>query len=125
MRLSEEKRGPGTYTLKNLLPPDVVQAGVKVLDAPGQILQLALVGALDGARLADGDVERQPNAAVGVTRRQPSAPAAVGRGREADLVVSGLSRREGELAARAAALRDDAVVVVKDFLERGVLLVEV
>ena len=44
------------------------------------------------------------------------APGAGGGRGEAQLVVPGFGGREGEFPACAAALRDDAVVVVEDFL---------
>lgn len=85
-----------TYTLENLLPPDVLETRVEVLDALRQVLHLALVGASDLGRLADGQVELQLDAAVGVVLRQPALPARVGRRGEADLVLAGLGRGEGE-----------------------------
>lgn len=107
-----------TYTLEDLLPPDVVQARVEVFDPLGQVVHLALVAALDLARLANGEVEVEPDAAIGIVRRQPAlAAAAAGRG-EADLVVARLGGVEGEAAVRIAPLRDHSVVIVEEFLLR-------
>ena len=39
------------------------------------------------------------------------------RGREADFVLAAVGGAEGEAAARGAALRDDAVVVVEGFVD--------
>lgn len=101
-----------------------MQARVEVLDALRDVLQLALVGALDLAGLADGHVQGQLDAAVGVRGVEPVLAAAVAARREAEPVLARLVRREGEAAGRHAALGDDAVVVVEDFLfgegrERG------
>lgn len=108
-----------TYPLEDLLPLDVVQARVEVLDALGDVLQLALVGALDLAGLADGQVQGQLDAAVGVRGVQPVLAAAVAARGEAEAVLAGLVRREGEAAGRRAALGDDPVIVVEDFLFTG------
>ncbi len=98
-----------THPLVDLLAPNVRQAPVQVLDARDNVLDLALVGALNLARLANGHVERQAHAANRVALAQP-AVAGRRRRREADLVLAGLLRREGEAALALAALRDDAVV---------------
>lgn len=110
-----------THPLEDLLALDIVQARVEVLDALGDVLQLALVGALDLAGLADGEVEGELDAAVGVGGVEPALAAAVTAGREAEAVVAGLVRGEGEAARRGAALGDDSVVVVEDFLFHGEL----
>ena len=60
-----------TYSLKNLFPPDIIQPHVEVLDARSQILQLVLVQALDRAGLANGNVQREADAAVGRAERHP------------------------------------------------------
>lgn len=106
-----------TYPLENLLPPNIIQPRIQVPHARGQVLHLGLVAALEGAGLANGDIQGQADAAVGLGGGQPAGAAAVGRGREAELVVAGVGGGEGELARGAAALGDDAVVVVEDFLE--------
>src|SRR5438105_4810 len=102
------------YSLKDLLPPDIVETRIQVLDARRQVLELVLVRALDGARLADGHVERQADAAVGVGEGQPVGAAAVGRGRKADLVVACGGGGKRKFARGGAALGDDAVFVVED-----------
>lgn len=105
-----------TYTLKHLLPPDVIQPRVQVLDPGGQVGNLGLVAAVDGRGLADGHVEGEADATVGLGHAQPGGAAAGGGGGEADFVVAGFGGGEGEFARGAAALGDDAVVVVEDFL---------
>lgn len=102
--------------MKHLLPPNIIQPRIEIPHARRQVLQLALVAALDRARLANRNVQRQPDPAVGRRHRQPVGPPTVGRRREAQLVVAWVRRREGELARGAAPLGDDAVVVVEDFL---------
>jgi hypothetical protein len=113
-----------TYSLEHLLPPHVVQPRIQVLEPPSKILNLGLVGALELARLADGKVEGQADAAVGLGGAEPGGAARRRRGLEADLVVACVGGREGEAARLATALRDDAVVVVEDFLLDGCLAEE-
>ena len=105
-----------TYALEDLLAADILQAGVEVADALDDVLHLALVGALDLASLADGEVEAQLDAAVGAQDAQPVLAAAVAGGGEAEAVLAGVGGAEGEAARGAAALGDDAVVVVEEFL---------
>lgn len=102
--------------MKHLLPPDILQPAAQILDALDDVVNLALVGALDGAGLADGQVEGQLDAAGGVHGGEPVGAARGGRGHEADLVVARVGGREGEAARGGALLGDDAVVVVEDFL---------
>lgn len=107
-----------TYTLEDLFSADVGKAVVKVLDTGGDILELALVRALNLAALADGEVQRQTNATVVGVLREPAGAARGGGWGEAEHVVTGIGSREGEAARRRAALGDDAVVVVEGFLEK-------
>jgi len=99
-----------------------LQPRVEVLDPLGDVLQLALVRALDLARLADRQVQGQLDAAVLVRCVQPRLSPAVAARRETDPVVAGLVSREREAAGRGTALRYDSVIVVKDFLLREGLL---
>lgn len=55
----------GTHPLEHLLSPDIPQPSIQILDPRRNVLHLALVLALEGARLADGKVEVQPDPAVG------------------------------------------------------------
>lgn len=109
-----------SLTLKHLLPPDVIQPRVQVLDPGGQVGNLGLVAAVDGRGLADGHVEGEADATVGLGHAQPGGAAAGGGGGEADFVVAGFGGGEGEFARGAAALGDDAVVVVEDFVNGNV-----
>jgi hypothetical protein len=106
----------GTHSLEDLLATDVLQPGVEVLDARGNVLELVLVGGLDLGRVADGEVEGEADAAVLGVLAEPAGAARGGRGGEAEHVVAGVGGGEGELAGGAAALGDDAVVVVEEFL---------
>ncbi len=112
-----------TYSLEDLLAPDVLQARVEVLDALRDILQLALVTALDLARLADGQVQRQLDAAVGARGVQPVLAAAVAARREAEAVVASLVRREVNRPDEEPRCDTTRWVVVEDFLLRRVSLV--
>lgn len=107
---------PITYSLEDLLPADVLQARVQVLDPRLDVHQLVLVGTLDNARLADCHVEAKLDAAVRVGGAVPTRLAAVGRREEADHVVAGLVGGESEAATGAALLRNYTVIVVKEFL---------
>lgn len=84
-----------TNPLENLLPPDVLEPPIQISDLLHDILNFALILALDRACLADRQVQRQLRGAEGL----PGEPAGVGRGvrgREADLVVAGVGGGEGE-----------------------------
>ena len=109
-----------TYALEDLLAADILQAGVEVADALDDVLHLALVGALDLASLADGEVEAQLDAAVGAQDAQPVLAAAVAGGGEAEAVLAGVGGAEGEAAGGAAPLGDDAVIVVEELLFGGI-----
>lgn len=114
-----------TYPLKHLLPLNILQPTIQVLHALHQIRHLALILALDLARLPNRHVQRNPHRPVRGAR-QPPARRGVRLGRETDLVVARVGGGEGEAAVVRVALVDDAVVVVEDFvdsdehLERGV-----
>lgn len=87
-----------THSLENLFSADILQPGVQILDALGQVLHLALVGALDLRGLTNSQVQLQLDAAVGVVGAKPALAAAVGGRGEADLVLAGLGGAEGEAA---------------------------
>ena len=53
-----------TYPLENLLPPDILQPAVQVLDLLRDIINLALVRALNLACLPDRHVQREFDSAV-------------------------------------------------------------
>ncbi len=93
-----------THTLEDLLAADILQAGVEVADTADEVLHLGLVGALNLARLADGQVELEPDAAVGAQHAQPVLAPAAARRREADTVLAGVGRAEGEPPRGAAPL---------------------
>lgn len=90
---------------------------VQVTHATLKILQLALVRALQLARLANGQVQAQLDAALSIGC-QPARTPARRAGRKADFVLARVGRREGEASTGATTLRDDTVVVVKCFLQR-------
>ena len=106
--------------MEDLLSPDVLQSGIQVLDLAHNVLDLAVIGALDGAGLANGHVELEPDVAGGLATGQPSLGRGdVGRG-EADSVVTRIGSAEGEAALCGAALAHNAVVVVEDFVDTDV-----
>ena len=103
--------------LEHLLAADVQQAAVEVLDLLHDALDLALVGTLDVAALADDEVEAEFDAADGLAGAEPAVRGGAGRGRKADAVVAGVGGAEGEAAFGGAFGGDDAVVVVEDFVD--------
>jgi len=118
--MQRSRRTVVTDSLEDLLPTDVVEPGVEVLDTAGNVLELALVAALDLVGVADGKVEAQLDATIGAAGREPAGTSRAARRGEADSVVAGLLRGEGEAAGRLAALRHDPVVIVEYLLHRTV-----
>lgn len=90
---------PLTYALEDLLPPNIRQPAIQLLDFGDNVVDFTLVFALDLARLANGHVDGELDAAArhaGVG--EPSADTD-GRGagrREAYPVVAGIRGGEGE-----------------------------
>jgi len=103
--------------LKHLLPPNILQPAVQILDLLHQILHFTLVRAFDGARLADGKVEVELDlpARNAVAQPSPARPGVCRR--EADTVVPAVRGGECEAALCGAALVDDAVVVVEGLVD--------
>jgi hypothetical protein len=106
-----------TYPLENLLPPNILQPAIQVPHLLHNILDLALIRTLDLACLADREVQLELDAARRLSVRQPAAVGRGARRREAEPVLARVCGREGEAALGGAALRDDAVVVIKDLLD--------
>ena len=106
-----------TYPLEDLLSPDILQPAIQVPHLLHNILDLALIRALDLARLADREVQQELDAARRLSVRQQAAVGCGARGREAEPVLARVCGREGEAALGGAALRDDAVVVVEDLFD--------
>lgn len=106
-----------TYPLKDLLPANILQPGIEVLDLLHDIQDLPLIRTLDGAGLADGQVEVQLDASDRLPSAQPTAGPPGGRRGEADLVVAGVGGAEGEATCARAALGYDAVVVVEGLVD--------
>lgn len=110
-----------TYPLKDLFPSYIRQATIQILDPGHDVLYLALVRTLQGARLTDGHVQRELDAAHGGAATEPARTDG-GRRREADLVLARVGRREGESTLGRSLLRDYAVVAAEDFLCRHELI---
>jgi hypothetical protein len=113
--IKKDKKRTETYTLKQLLPLNIHQPPIQILHLLHQIRNLAMVIRLDLRGRADGQIERQLDAAERLAA-EPAGVAGGVRGGEADAVVAGVGGGEGYLAAGLAAAGDDAVVVVEDFL---------
>lgn len=101
--------------LEDLFPSNIPQPSIQVLDPAREGVELVVL-VLQRTRLANGQVEVQPDAAVLVLHVLPGGAARVRRGAEAELVLAGVSGREGKVTLLVAALGDDAVVIVEDFL---------
>lgn len=109
-----------TYPLENLLPPDILQSSIQILDLADNVADLALVAALDGAGLTNGHVELEPDVSGWLAAHQPALGRGhVGRG-EADAVVAAVGSAEGEATFGGAALGYYAVVVVEGFVDADV-----
>jgi hypothetical protein len=106
--------------LENLLLSDIGKSGVQILDFGNDIAEFVLVVALDARGLANGHVDFEFDVAgCGATGEPALGGGNVGRG-EADAVVAGVCGGEGKAAFVVAALGDDAVVVVEDFVDADV-----
>lgn len=100
-----------TNPLVHLLPANIMQTRVQILDALHDILHLVLVLGLDLACLANGHVKGDLDSALGTG--QPSTSLSIGVSREADLVLASVGGSESEAARVVLALGDDTVVVVE------------
>lgn len=109
-----------TLSLENLLLSDIAESGIQVSDFGDDVGDLVLVVAFDARGFANGHVDFE----LDVSSRGAACEPALGRrdvGRgEADTVVARVGSGEGEAALRVSALRDDAVVVVEDFVDADV-----
>lgn len=104
-----------THPLVHLLPTNIMQPAVQIANALHDILHLILVLRLDLARLANGNIQRHPDSALGTG--QPAASRGVRVGRETDAVLAGVRSGESKAAGVVLALGDDAVVVVEGLLD--------
>jgi hypothetical protein len=104
-----------TYPLENLLPLDILHPLIQVANPLHNIVNLALIRALNLARLPNRHIQRKLHSPVYTTSTQPAATAAAlyVLGRHAEPMLAAVGGGEGEAAAVGTALGDDAVVVVK------------
>lgn len=106
------------YSLEDLLPSNVLQASIQVLDLGNNILNLSLIGALNIACLANSHVERDFDTAnLMATKEPPNTGGSAACGRKTNLVCAGISGGKSEAALVVAFLRYYAVVVVEDFVD--------
>lgn len=102
--------------MKHLLPPHILQSRVQISYFLHDLADLIFVRALDLRRFANGHVELEFDAAdLRAAEEEAGSCGNVG-GCEAEAVLAGVGGGEGEFAGRLAALGDDAVVVVEDFV---------
>lgn len=106
-----------THPLEYLLPPDILQPAIQIPHLLHQLVYLALIRALNFARLANRQIQRKLDGAVHAAAAQPAAARLHVLGRHTDPVLARVGGREGEAAATGAPLGDDAVVVVEGFLD--------
>lgn len=100
--------------MEYLLPLDILQPRVQVLDSLDNIGNLILILALDLARLSDGQVKMELD--ISGIAREPAMIVAGMRCPKAETVLTGVAGSEGETAGRRTLLVHDSVVIVKNFL---------
>jgi hypothetical protein len=105
------------YPLEHLLPPNILHPLIQITDPLDNIVNLALIRALDFARLANRHVQRELDGAMHPAPGQPAPARLHVLGRDAEPVLAAVGSGEGEAAAGGTPLRDDAVVVVKGFFD--------
>jgi hypothetical protein len=99
-----------------LLSPNILQSAIQVHHLLHNIINLGLVRALDLARLANCQIQKELDGAMNAAAIQPAAPLYI-LGREAEPVLAGVGSGEGETTLAGAPLGDDSVVAVEDFLD--------
>jgi hypothetical protein len=102
--------------LKDLLPPNILQPPIQILNLLNDIMDLSLIRRVQRAGLADGQVQLELDAAHVREGVEPAASARRRRRREADLVLAGPVSCEGEFPGCSPLLRYYAVVFVENFL---------
>lgn len=104
-------------SLEDLLPPHVLQPRVQISHFLHHFSNLILVTAFDLRGLADCEIKLELDPAdLRAGEEEAGGCGDVGRG-EADAVLAGVGGGEGEFAEPGAALGDDAVVAVEDFVD--------
>lgn len=93
-----------------------MQPSVQVLDLLHNILHLALVLRLNLARLANGNVKRNPDR-IRRTTGEPASGHMAAIGSQTDLVLTSVGGREGEAARVTVALGNDPVVIVEGLVD--------
>lgn len=92
-----------------------MQTAIQITHTLDDILHLILILSLDLARLANGNVQVDPDG--GLAAGHPARGRDVGFGQEADTVLAGVCGREGEAAGVVFALVNDAVVIVEGLVD--------
>ena len=103
------------YPLEHLLPTNIVQPTIQVLDLLHNILHLPLILQLNVACLANRHVQRHPDRLR--STRQPAPGRTAPLGSQTDLMLTSISGGEREAARVAVTLGDDAVVIVEDLVD--------
>lgn len=105
-----------SFSLEGLLAPDVLYPHRQILDLRYYVANLLIVAALDRAGRADCEIELHLDTTELVTKHVPAARGGNVCGGEAHSVIAGFGCCEGESAIGFTALRDDAMVVVKNLV---------
>lgn len=107
-----ESKYAATYPLEDLLPSHVLQPAVQIPNLLRQIIDLALVRALDLARLSNRQIQRELYTGVYILAEPGTALLHI-LWNHADSVLAAVSRAESKLSGARAALGYHAVVVVE------------
>lgn len=106
-----------THSLKYLLPLDIMQSRIQILDSLHNIWNLPFICALDRACLSCSQVQRQLDSPNRHSRGEPAVRGSRMRRCETDPVVSRVGSTESEAAFRGTSSVDNAVVVIEDFID--------
>lgn len=106
-----------SFSLKDLLPPNILQPRVQISYFLHDLADLIFVRAFDLRCFANGHVEFEFDAAdLRAAEEEARSCWDVGWC-ETEAVLAGIGGGEGEFAGGLAALGDDAVVVVENFVD--------
>ena len=87
-----------TYPLEHLLPPDILQPAIQIPNFLYHLINLSLIRAFNLARFSNRNIQCKLNATPRLAVAQPTAARRHILGREAELMLARVRRREGETA---------------------------
>lgn len=103
--------------MENLFSPDVLQPRIQILDLLHNIINLALVRALNLARLANNHIQLKLDSSMHSTSPKPTSARGYILRCEAEPVLARVGGRECEAALARSTLGYDSVVVVKGLFD--------